>query len=100
MITPHLQTMATSLYGFLSLYPAIRLTNQEYKLKTEEEVDVQSQLRNPRFTLMAEAVAARQQLESRLCCLQHLQRNLHTEKLPHYRKLTLHEINENFYNPR
>ena len=71
MITPHLQTMATSLYGFLSLYPAIRLTNQEYKLKTEEEVDVQSQVEKP---------------------------EIHTDGRS--RKLTLHEINENFYNPR
>ena len=75
----HILFMVSCLYD-----PAIHLTNQEYKLKTGEEVDVQSQVEKPEIYIVGRCSSSDTEqlayIESRLCCLQHLQRNLHTEK--------------------
>ena len=71
----HILFMVSCLYD-----PAIHLTNEEYRLKTGEEIDVQSQVERPEIYIVGRCSSSDAEqlayVESRLCCLQHLQRDL------------------------
>lgn len=75
----HILFMVSCLYD-----SALYLTNQEYKLKTGEEVDVQSEVEKPEIYIVGRCSSSDAEqlayIESRLCCLQNLQRNISTEK--------------------
>jgi len=75
----HILFMVSCLYD-----PAVHLTNLEYKLETGEEVDVQTEVEKPEIYIVGRCHSSDTEqlayVESRSCCLQHLQRNLTTEK--------------------
>ena len=75
----HILFMVSCLYD-----PAVHLTNLEYKLETGEEIDVQMEVEKPEIYIVGRCRSSDTEqlayVESRLCCLQHLQRNLPTEK--------------------
>ena len=62
----------------------MHLTNLEYKLETGEEVDVQMEEEKPEIYIVGRCRSIDTEqlayVESRLCCLQNLQRNLTAEK--------------------
>ena len=64
--------------------PAVNLTNLEYKLETGQEVAIQTEVEKPEIYIVRRCHSSDTEqlayVESRLCCLQHLQRNLPTEK--------------------
>ena len=75
----HILFMVSCLYD-----PAVHLTNLEYKLETGEEVDVQTEVEKPEIYIVGRCRSSDTEqlayVESRLCCLQNLQRNLTAEK--------------------
>ena len=75
----HILFMVSCLYD-----PAIHLTNEEYKLKTGEEIDVQSQVERPEIYIVGRCCSSDAEqlayIDTRLCCLQDLQRDLTLEE--------------------
>ena len=69
----HILFMVSGLYD-----PAAHLTNLEYKLETGEEVDVQTEVEKPEIYIIGRCRSSDTEqlayVESRLCCLQHLQK--------------------------
>ena len=75
----HILFMESCLYD-----PAVHLTNLEYTLETREEMDVETEVEKPDIYIVGRCRSSDTEqlayVESRLCCLQHLQRNFTAER--------------------